>query len=105
MSQPHGPGCVVRHDWGSTSSAKGKSTSRGLSPARTHPLQGRRRGAVEHGALFVAGSPLSLSATVNDDIVAGDHTIVVARINEVRVHDQGSPLVFHRSTMRRLEPN
>lgn len=54
------------------------------------------------GALFVAGAPLALTASVVDDVVAGDHLIVVSRVNEVLVDDGHDPLVFHRSSLRPL---
>lgn len=59
----------------------------------------------EYGALFVAGAPVCLSATVVDDIVAGDHKIIVCRVNEVLARDHVEPLVFHRSAVRRLQPH
>lgn len=58
----------------------------------------------DDGALFVQGSPLSLSATVVEDFLAGDHKLVLCRVNEVRVRGDIDPLVFHRSRMRRLTP-
>ncbi|MHC1560772.1 flavin reductase family protein [Actinomycetospora sp. C-140] len=50
-------------------------------------------------ALFVTEAPLALTVNVVDDVVAGDHLIVVCRVNEVRVDDGHGPLVFHRSAL------
>lgn len=55
-------------------------------------------------ALFVADVPMALSVNVVDDIVAGDHIIVVCRVNEVLVDDALTPLVVHRSALHPLRP-
>lgn len=53
-------------------------------------------------ALLVTEAPMALTVSVVDDVVAGDHLIVVCRVNEVLVDDGHSPLVFHRSALRPL---
>lgn len=54
------------------------------------------------GAVFVHGTCLWLESTVENEVPAGDHTIVVLRLLEVTVHDASPPMVFHRSGFRRL---
>jgi len=44
-----------------------------------------------------------LESVIEQLIPAGDHTIVVLRVNEITVHDGVAPIVFHRSTFRRLD--
>ncbi|MGK9269513.1 flavin reductase family protein [Williamsia muralis] len=57
------------------------------------------------GALFVTGCGIWMDVTVHQEILAGDHTIVVMRINAVHSGntDVGvEPIVFHRSAFRKL---
>lgn len=55
------------------------------------------------GAIFVKGTCVWLESTIEQELPAGDHTIVLLRITDVTVHDGVSPIVFHRSTFRRLD--
>lgn len=58
------------------------------------------------GALFVSGCSLWLDVSVEQEIPAGDHAIVVLRVNAVHCPaeaDAGAdPIVFHRSGFRKL---
>jgi len=54
------------------------------------------------GAVFIQGTGLWLESAIEQLIPAGDHTIVVLRVNEVCVDAEVAPIVFHRSTFRRL---
>jgi len=54
------------------------------------------------GAVFIKGTGLWLESAVEQLIPAGDHTIVVLRVNEVTVDAEVAPIVFHRSGFRRL---
>ena len=54
------------------------------------------------GAVFIKGTGLWLESAIEQLIPAGDHTIVVLRVNEVCVDAELAPIVFHRSTFRRL---
>lgn len=56
----------------------------------------------DSGAVFVHGTSVWLESSVEQLVPAGDHTIVVLRVNELTVHDDVAPIVFHRSTFRRL---
>jgi flavin reductase (DIM6/NTAB) family NADH-FMN oxidoreductase RutF len=54
------------------------------------------------GAVFIRGTGLWLESAIEQLIPAGDHTIVVLRVNGVTVDAEVAPIVFHRSTLRRL---
>ena len=41
-------------------------------------------------------------APIEQLVPAGDHTIVVLRVTDITVHADVPPIVFHRSTFRRL---
>ncbi|UYF92617.1 flavin reductase family protein [Rhodococcus aetherivorans] len=55
------------------------------------------------GALFVAGCSVRLDVSIEQQVPAGDHAIVVLRVRELHCDDSGTePIVFHRSAFRRL---
>ncbi len=54
------------------------------------------------GAVFVKGTCVWLESAIEQLVPAGDHTIVILRISDITVHDDVPPIVFHRSTFRRL---
>ena len=54
------------------------------------------------GAVFVKGTSVWLESAIEQEVPAGDHTIVILRIHDVTVHDDVPPIVFHRSGFRRL---
>ncbi|MFB1296301.1 flavin reductase family protein [Mycobacterium sp. pW049] len=56
----------------------------------------------ERGAVFIHGTSVWLESSIEQLVPAGDHTIVVLRVNELKVHPDVAPIVFHRSTFRRL---
>lgn len=56
----------------------------------------------DSGAVFIRGTALWLESAIEQLIPAGDHTIVVLRVNEVTVDAEVAPIVFHRSVFRRL---
>ncbi|MEE3853103.1 flavin reductase family protein [Gordonia sp. LSe1-13] len=59
----------------------------------------------EDGALFVRGCPVWLDVSVDRQVPAGDHAIVVMAVHDHFVHDTDTdvdPIVFHRSEFRRL---
>jgi flavin reductase (DIM6/NTAB) family NADH-FMN oxidoreductase RutF len=57
----------------------------------------------ERGAVFIHGTSVWLESAIEQEVVAGDHTIVVLRVHDITVHDDVAPIVFHRSTFRRLD--
>jgi flavin reductase (DIM6/NTAB) family NADH-FMN oxidoreductase RutF len=54
------------------------------------------------GAVFVHGTSVWLESSIEQLIPAGDHTIVILRVSAITVHPDVPPIVFHRSTFRRL---
>lgn len=55
------------------------------------------------GALFVAGCSVRMDVSIEQQVPAGDHAIVVLRVHELHFDDSGTePIVFHRSAFRRL---
>ena len=56
----------------------------------------------ESGAVFVAGTSVWLESAIEQLVLAGDHTIVILRVSGITVHADVPPIVFHRSTFRRL---
>lgn len=54
------------------------------------------------GAVFLPGSVLWLECTPHQQVQAGDHTIVVLRIQGTEVFEGVGPLVFHGGQFRRL---
>lgn len=56
----------------------------------------------DSGAVFVKGTSVWLESAVEQMVPAGDHTIVILRVSAITVHPDVPPIVFHRSTFRRL---
>ncbi len=54
------------------------------------------------GAVFVEGTSVWLESAIEQLIPAGDHTIVILRVSDISVHADVPPIVFHRSTFRKL---
>jgi flavin reductase (DIM6/NTAB) family NADH-FMN oxidoreductase RutF len=54
------------------------------------------------GAVFVKGTSVWLESAIEQLVPAGDHTIVVLRVCQVKVDLEVAPIVFHRSVFRRL---
>ncbi|MGH3200828.1 MAG: flavin reductase family protein [Streptosporangiaceae bacterium] len=55
------------------------------------------------GAVFVDGSALWLDCTRYDELPAGDHQIVLLRIQQVWTYPGVAPLIFHGSRFRELK--
>ncbi|KUI07230.1 oxidoreductase [Mycobacterium lehmannii] len=56
----------------------------------------------ESGAVFIDGTAVWLESVIEQLVPAGDHTIVILRVCDITVHADVAPIVFHRSTFRRL---
>ena len=63
---------------------------------------GLETSSTETGAVFVEGTSVWLESSIEQMIPAGDHTIVILRVSGITVHAEVAPIVFHRSTFRRL---
>lgn len=55
-----------------------------------------------NGAVFIHGTAVWLETKIEQLVEAGDHTIVLLRVHALTVHEDIAPIVFHRSTFRRL---
>ncbi len=51
---------------------------------------------------FVAGAVLRMSCSLHAEIPAGDHDLALLGIHEADLDETGEPVVFHRSSFRRL---
>ncbi len=58
--------------------------------------------STENGAVFIEGTSVWVESTIEQLVPAGDHTIVILRVNDITVHADVAPIIFHRSTFRRL---
>jgi flavin reductase (DIM6/NTAB) family NADH-FMN oxidoreductase RutF len=58
--------------------------------------------STDAGAVFIHGTSVWLESAIEQQVLAGDHTIVVLRVHKITVHDDVAPIVFHRSAFRRL---
>ena len=58
--------------------------------------------ATERGAVLLEGAAVSLDCSVVEEIVAGDHQLVLLRIEELKFQATVNPLVFHGSRFRKL---
>jgi len=61
--------------------------------------------STDRGAVFIGGTSVWLESAIDQLVEAGDHTIVVLRVHQITLHDDPdieAPIVFHRSTFRRL---
>ena len=54
------------------------------------------------GAVFIKGTGVWLASAIEQLVPAGDHTIVVLRVDDMTVDPDIAPIVFHRSGFRRL---
>lgn len=58
--------------------------------------------ASEGGAPIIAGSHAFIDCTLESEIEAGDHFIVLGRVRSVATHPATAPLMFHRGSYSRL---
>ncbi|GAB88714.1 putative oxidoreductase [Gordonia rhizosphera NBRC 16068] len=59
--------------------------------------------ATDDGAVFIPDTAATLSCSLFHEIPAGDHTVVLLRIEALHCDPGVEPLVFHASTFRALE--
>lgn len=60
--------------------------------------------ATDSGAALVHGSTLWLECTIESEVPAGDHDIVLLRIQSLETYPDVAPMVFHGSKFRQLAP-
>lgn len=65
-------------------------------------FEGLSIGTTDGGAVLIEGASAWLECTVDREVPAGDHDIVLLRIETFEVEPAVAPLVFHSSGFRRL---
>lgn len=58
--------------------------------------------ATDEGAVFLHEAAAWMDCTIHQIIPAGDHDIILLRVDAIRVHKDVGPLVFHASTFHNL---
>jgi flavin reductase (DIM6/NTAB) family NADH-FMN oxidoreductase RutF len=58
--------------------------------------------ATDSGAVFVHGATLWLECSIYDVVEAGDHAIVLLKIEALEMYPDVPPMVFHRSSFHEL---
>ncbi|HUO39570.1 MAG TPA: flavin reductase family protein [Mycobacterium sp.] len=77
--------------------------ARALAARTGDRFAGLRTVSTLNGAVFIEGTTVWLESTIEQLVPAGDHTIVILRVNDITVHSEIAPIIFHRSTFRRLD--
>lgn len=65
-------------------------------------FQGLTTNTSENGAVYIEGTGVWLEVRITEEMPAGDHAIVVMAVEGMLVHQDVQPMVFHRSSFRRL---
>lgn len=68
-----------------------------------HRFDGFEPLVADTGSVFVPGAAAVLDCTVYSEVPAGDHVLVLLRIDTLDADPAVEPLVFHASTFRALE--
>jgi flavin reductase (DIM6/NTAB) family NADH-FMN oxidoreductase RutF len=78
------------------------STARALAAKTGDRFAGLTTVTSAQGAVFIDGTGVWIESSIAQSVPAGDHHVVILRITDVSVHPGIAPMVFHRSTFRRL---
>lgn len=57
----------------------------------------------DKGAVFIDGATAWLDTTIEQQVPAGDHAIVLLRIHSLKVQSEIDPIIFHGSKFRKLQ--
>jgi len=79
------------------------AAARSLAAKTGDRFAGLETKSTDRGAVFIHGTTVWLESAIENLVPAGDHTIVVLRVHDITVHEDVPPIVFHRSTFRRLD--
>jgi flavin reductase (DIM6/NTAB) family NADH-FMN oxidoreductase RutF len=79
------------------------AAARSLAAKTGDRFAGLETASSQRGAVFVKGTSVWLESVIEQLVPAGDHTIVIMRIEAITIHPDVSPIVFHRSAFRRLD--
>jgi flavin reductase (DIM6/NTAB) family NADH-FMN oxidoreductase RutF len=80
-----------------------ESTARRLADRDNDRFAELRWHATPDGAIVVEGSSAWLDCSIEQEIAAGDHDLVLLRVHALGLDPAVPPLVFHASQYRRLE--
>jgi flavin reductase (DIM6/NTAB) family NADH-FMN oxidoreductase RutF len=80
------------------------ATARRLAQRADDRFLGRDYQVAPGGALFLENAPAWLECSVETEIEAGDHDIVLFRLHRTAAVDGIMPLVFHSSSFHTLAP-
>lgn len=83
-------------------SADAEAVCRRLAAKGLDRFDGLRWRIGAHGSIFLDHAVLHLDCSIEQQVTAGDHQIVVMRVHQVRVLPGRGPLVFHCSRFRHL---
>ncbi|MBV1781207.1 flavin reductase family protein [Paeniglutamicibacter sp. ABSL32-1] len=85
-------------------SEKNEGVCRQIASKSGDRFAGLRLDSTDEGALFLHDATLWLDCSVEQEVPAGDHHVVLLRVHGHQTHDNAhSPLVFHGSAFRRLD--
>jgi flavin reductase (DIM6/NTAB) family NADH-FMN oxidoreductase RutF len=79
------------------------AAARSLAAKTGDRFAGLETKSTDRGAVFIHGTSVWMESAIEQLVPAGDHTIVVLRVHDITVHADVPPIVFHRSTFRRLD--
>jgi flavin reductase (DIM6/NTAB) family NADH-FMN oxidoreductase RutF len=57
----------------------------------------------EQNDLYISGSPLWLTCSIYQEVDAGDHILILLKIEDFQAHSLHMPLVLHRSALGRWD--
>lgn len=80
------------------------ATARQLAQWSDDRFRGLEYEATPDGAVFLANAAAWLECSVEQEIAAGDHDIVLFRLHQAAAADEVMPLVFHSSDFHTLAP-
>jgi flavin reductase (DIM6/NTAB) family NADH-FMN oxidoreductase RutF len=60
--------------------------------------------ATDDGAVLLAEAGAWLECSIDTQVPAGDHDLILLRVHNIDIGPESAPLVFHASRFRRLEP-
>lgn len=78
------------------------SAARTLAAKTGNRFEGLTTTTSDGGAVFIDGAGMWIDTTVAEEVVAGDHEIVLLHVNEIEIEPEIEPIVFHGSKFRRL---
>jgi len=78
-------------------------TCRQLAAAVGDRFAGLEWESAGEGAVFIKGAPVWFDCSIHDRVPAGDHVIVLLRIEGIKIYPGIRPLVFHASKFRNLD--